>query len=166
MELDKETLEIAARIKLLVVDCDGVLTDGRLYYGEYGEELKVFHVHDGQGIVSLRKAGIHTAIVTARSSKMLTARAAELGIRLLVQNAKDKASVLNEICEKEQIDPMDVAYVGDDLADICAMEIVGLPVSVADGVPETKAAAVLVTSKNGGHGAVREVADMLLSTRA
>jgi 3-deoxy-D-manno-octulosonate 8-phosphate phosphatase (KDO 8-P phosphatase) len=162
MELSEEIATIASQIKLLAMDCDGVLTDGKLYYGPEGEQIKVFHVHDGQGIVSLHLAGIASAIITARSSVMLSKRANELSVGHLIQNAKDKAAAIRTLCEQLNILPKEVAFVGDDVADVPALKIVGLPIAVANGVPAVKAEAALVTSKNGGSGAVREVAEMLI----
>jgi len=166
MELIGKAKDRAPLIRLLAVDCDGVLTDGRLYFGVGGEALKVFDVHDGQGIVSWLASGRIFAIVTARSSSILTARAEELGIKHLVQKASDKADSVLGICKAEGIEMSEAAFVGDDLADVAAMEAVGLPIAVADAMPEARDAAIAVTSKNGGCGAVREVTDALLLAAA
>ena len=165
MEIQDSLIEIAAQIKLLALDCDGVLTDGRLYFGREGEEMKVFHVHDGYGIVKWQNAGLVSAVITARESSMLSARTEELGIKYVVQNAKDKAKELIKICRTEGIDPSECAYVGDDNADIAAFEVAGLAIAVANAVPEVVAAASIVTSKSGGAGAVREVVEGLLARR-
>lgn len=165
MEIQDGLIETAANIKLLALDCDGVLTDGRLYLGRNGEELKVFHVHDGYGIVKWKNAGLLSAVITARESPMVSSRAEELGIDHVAQNAKDKASELLNICRVEGIDASECAYVGDDNADLAAFEVAGLPIAVANAVPEVLAAASLVTSKSGGAGAVREVVEALLASR-
>ncbi|MDH3531200.1 MAG: hypothetical protein OEQ28_16700, partial [Acidobacteriota bacterium] len=115
MELAGEAKDRAPRIRLLAVDCDGVLTDGRLYFGGAGEALKVFDVRDGQGIVSWLESGRIFAIVTARTSPILAARADDLGIKHLVQNSKDKAGSIRGICEAEGIELSETAFVGDDL---------------------------------------------------
>lgn len=156
----------AARIKLLLMDCDGVLTDGRLYFSGAGEEMKVFDVRDGQGIVSWHKAGGISGIISGRSSRIVDLRAAELGIKFVHQRVEDKIQAFLAILAEAYIsDPAEVAYIGDDVPDILLMRKVGLPVAVADAVEEAKAAAALVTKAKGGRGAVREVCDLLVSAR-
>jgi 3-deoxy-D-manno-octulosonate 8-phosphate phosphatase (KDO 8-P phosphatase) len=155
---------IAARIKLLLMDCDGVLTDGRLYFSAGGEEMKVFDVRDGQGLVSWHKAGGSSGIISGRSSKVVDVRAGELGVKFVHQGVEDKIQAFLAILAEAYIsDPAEVAYIGDDLPDILLMKKVGLPVAVGDAVGEVKAAAAYVTEAKGGRGAVREVCDLLLS---
>jgi 3-deoxy-D-manno-octulosonate 8-phosphate phosphatase (KDO 8-P phosphatase) len=149
-------------IKLLLLDVDGVMTDGRITYGSDGVELKSFDVKDGHGLKLLQRAGIEIGIITGRQSEVVTRRAEELGIELVYQNAKDKLIPFNEILEKRGLSPEEVAYVGDDVVDLPVMRRVGFAVTVADAVEDVKPFADLVTTRNGGRGAVREVCDLLL----
>lgn len=149
-------------VALLVLDVDGVLTDGTLYYGSRGQVLSRFHVHDGLGIKALQSQGIEVALVTAKASKGLAARAKELGIEKVCQGVQDKSSALRAIAEARNVPLTRVAYVGDDLTDLPPLAQVGFPIAVANAVPQVKDAARYVTQKPGGHGAVREVCDLLL----
>ncbi|MEZ5306750.1 MAG: HAD hydrolase family protein [Pyrinomonadaceae bacterium] len=160
---DQDVLNRAARIRFLALDCDGVLTDGKIYIGAEGELMKAFHVHDGQGIVRWIMSGRHCAIITARRSDILEFRAKELGIPILRQGVSDKAGMLDELAKELGVEVSEIAYLGDDLGDLSAMKLAGLPVAVANAVPEVKQAASLLTNKNGGDGAVRELIDFLLS---
>jgi len=153
----------SVNIRLLVLDVDGVLTDGRLYFGPRGEALKQFHVRDGLGIQQVAAAGITVAVVSGRRSKMTAARCRELGIRHVHQGAQDKAAQLERLCRRLGIAPSACACVGDDLPDVPLMRKVGLAFAVADAHPDARHAAHLVTRLPGGHGAVREVCDYLLS---
>jgi 3-deoxy-D-manno-octulosonate 8-phosphate phosphatase (KDO 8-P phosphatase) len=152
----------ARRIKLLLMDCDGVLTDGRLVFLGDDDEHKFFHVHDGQGIALFHQAGLKTGVISGRSSSALERRARELGITHLYQNAGDKVRTLDEILAATAIPARECAYIGDDLADIPIMKRVELAVAVADAVDQTKEAAHYTTRAAGGHGAVREVCDLIL----
>ena len=149
-------------IKLLLLDCDGVLTDGRLYFSAQGEELKVFDVQDGQGIVTWLRSGRQIGIISGRSSPILEKRAAELGIRLVYQGVANKLETAKEIWEELGIGPEQTAFVGDDIPDIELMQACGFGVAVANAVEEVKQDADRVTKKTGGRGAVREVIDHLL----
>ena len=152
-------------IRLLLMDCDGVLTDGRLYFSARGEEMKVFDVRDGQGIVSWHKAGFRSGIISGRgAADIIQRRADELGIEFVRVNSSDKVSDFEEIILSLGIGPKNVAYIGDDVGDIELMKRVGFAVAVADAVEETKAAAAYVTKARGGRGAVREVIDRLLAS--
>jgi len=158
-----EVLAAASNIKLLLMDCDGVLTDGRLYFSAAGEELKVFHVRDGQGLVSWHRAGLKSGIISGRGGgEIIKRRAAELGIEFVRTESPDKTKEFFEIIEAAGVSASETAYVGDDIGDIEIMKLVGLPIAVADAVDEVKAAAMCVTQAAGGHGAVREVTDLLL----
>jgi YrbI family 3-deoxy-D-manno-octulosonate 8-phosphate phosphatase len=154
-----------AALRALVTDVDGVLTDGGLYYAESGDELKRFDVRDGQGLVSLREAGILVAIVTRRQSAIVTRRARELGITEVHQHATDKAAVVRDLLARHAIAARDAAYVGDDLGDLPAMKLVGIPIAVKEAVPQVRGAALYVTKAGAGHGAIREITDLILSTR-
>jgi 3-deoxy-D-manno-octulosonate 8-phosphate phosphatase (KDO 8-P phosphatase) len=149
-------------IRLLVLDVDGVLTDGRLYYGPRGEALKVFHVHDGHGIVQLQRAGIAVAVISGRRSPMVSTRCRELGVRHVFQGASDKLPVLERLLRRLRVTAAECACVGDDLPDLPLIERVGLSYAVADAVPAVRRRADRVTRARGGQGAVREVCEQLL----
>jgi 3-deoxy-D-manno-octulosonate 8-phosphate phosphatase (KDO 8-P phosphatase) len=155
----------AAAIRLAVFDVDGVLTDGGLLLGPAGEEYKVFHVHDGLGLVMLRESGFKVAVISSRSAPVVAERMAALGIEHVFQGRDDKRAVLLELAERLGVEPADVAYVGDDLADLPAMAAAGLPIAVADAHPRVRERAQWVTRKPGGRGAVREVCEMLLEAQ-
>ena len=146
-------------IKLVAFDVDGVLTDGSLTFDENGHEYKTFNAKDGQGIVNLNNAGIITAIITARKNGTVEHRAKNLNIKELHQGCKNKIATLDEIINKYNISYDEIAYMGDDLPDICILEKVSLKGCPADAVDEVKAAANFISSKNGGRGAVREFCD-------
>ncbi len=155
----------AARVRLLVLDVDGVLTDGRLYYGTRGEALKVFHVRDGLGMKLLAAAGVTIAVISGRRSGMTGRRCRELGIRHSFQGVEDKLPVFHRLRERLGLAPSVCACVGDDVADIPLMREVGLAFAVADAHPQARSAAQMVTNLPGGRGAVREVCDYLLEAR-
>ena len=150
------------RIKLLLLDVDGVMTDGRIIYLHDGGEAKAFDVKDGHGLKLLQRAGIRVGIITGRQSDIVARRAAELGIEIVYQGAKDKMVPFREILHKCGLEPAEVAYVGDDVVDLPVMRQVGFSVTVADAVEDIKPYVDLVTSRPGGRGAVREVCDFLL----
>jgi 3-deoxy-D-manno-octulosonate 8-phosphate phosphatase (KDO 8-P phosphatase) len=150
------------RIKLLLLDVDGVMTDGRIIYLNDGGEAKAFDVKDGHGLKLIQRAGIKVGIITGRQSDIVARRAAELGIELVYQGAKDKMQPFMEILEKLGLKASEVAYVGDDLVDLPVMRLVGFSVTVADASDDIKPYVDLVTSRPGGRGAVREVCDLLL----
>ncbi len=149
-------------IKLVAFDVDGVLTDGSLTFDENGHEYKTFNAKDGQGIVNLNNAGIITAIITARNNGTVEHRAKNLSIKELHQGSKNKIETLEGIMNKYKISFDEIAYMGDDLPDICILEKVGLKGCPADAVEEVKAVANFISSKNGGRGAVREFCDYIL----
>jgi 3-deoxy-D-manno-octulosonate 8-phosphate phosphatase (KDO 8-P phosphatase) len=155
----------AARVRVLVLDVDGVLTDGRLYFGPRGEALKVFHVRDGAGLKQLAATGVKVAVISGRRSPMTRLRCRELGIRHLMQGVADKAAALRRLCARLRIDPAECACIGDDTPDIAMMRLAGLAFAVADAHPQARQAAQVVTAQPGGFGAVREVCDHLLAAR-
>ena len=159
-------LERARRIRLLVLDVDGVLTDGRLYLSASGEEFKVFHVRDGSGLVAVRRAGIEVAIISGRNCAAVVRRAAELGIRHVRQGVVDKGAELDALLGEFGFAADETACVGDDTPDAPLLQRAGLAIGVADAHPALLAAAHWVTQAKGGRGAVREVCDLLLSARA
>jgi 3-deoxy-D-manno-octulosonate 8-phosphate phosphatase (KDO 8-P phosphatase) len=165
--LDGSALAQRARhIRLLVLDVDGVLTDGRLYFGNEGEALKTFHVRDGAGIVQLRRQGIEVAIISGRKSHMVDLRMQELGVTHVHQGIHDKQAALNALLQTVNIPAEHAACVGDDTPDIPMFEIAGLAVAVADAHPLVRAAAHYITRIAGGQGAVREVCDLILAARS
>ncbi len=161
--LSPELFERAAKIRLLLLDCDGVLTDGRLYYSAEGEALKVFDVQDGQGIVTWLGHGLRAGIISGRSSPIVGKRAADLKIDIVRQGVTDKLSTAIEVAAETGVSLEETAFIGDDVVDLDVMAKVGLSVAVANAVDEVKAAAHLVTERSGGRGAVRELIDLLLS---
>ena len=150
------------RIKLLLLDVDGVKTDGRIIYLNDGGEAKAFDVKDGHGLKLIQRAGIRVGIITGRQSEVVARRAAELGIEIVYQGAKDKLQPFLEIIKELGLEPFEVAYVGDDVVDLPVMRQVGFSATVADAVDDIKPYVDLVTSRPGGRGAVREVCDLLL----
>ncbi len=152
----------ARDIRLLVLDVDGVLTDGGIYYGNGGEELKRFSIKDGLGVKLLQHSGIGVAIITGRSSNLVERRAAELGIQEVIQGREDKREALVELCGRLALTPAQCAYMGDDLPDLGAIRAAGIGMSVADGSETVRAAADWVAERKGGDGAVREAAEYLL----
>jgi 3-deoxy-D-manno-octulosonate 8-phosphate phosphatase (KDO 8-P phosphatase) len=155
-------LERARKTRLLMMDVDGVLTDGRILQDSQGHELKVFDVKDGHGIVMAHRAKLCTAWISGRESETVTQRAKELGIELVFQKIWNKLEVYEKILEATELTPEETAYIGDDLVDIPLLRRVGLAVAVADAVDEVKAAAHLITQRPGGQGAVREVIELIL----
>jgi 3-deoxy-D-manno-octulosonate 8-phosphate phosphatase (KDO 8-P phosphatase) len=155
-----------AAIELLILDVDGVLTDGRLYYSARGEVLKVFDVKDGLGIKRLMAAGVTVAIISGRRSPMVTRRARDLGIKHVYQGSADKLPIFERLRKRLKLDAAACAIVGDDAPDVPVMRAAGLAFAVADAHPVAIQAADRVTPQAGGRGAVRSVCDLLLSARA
>ena len=159
-------MRAASAIRLLVLDVDGVLTDGRLYFGPRGEALKVFDVRDGYGLVALQRAGVAVAVISGRSSRAVSARCRELGIRHVHQGVADKPAVFERLRARLRLARTACACVGDDLPDVPLMKSVALSFAVADAHPAARRAAGAVTRLGGGRGAVREVCDLLLAARS
>lgn len=157
----------AKRIKLLLMDCDGVMTDGRLMLLEDGDEQKTFNVRDGHGIVLFHRAGLKTGIISGRSSSFVQKRARELDMpqEFVWQGIHNKIETFEDVLARAQLDASEVAFIGDDVTDIPIMQRVGLAVAVADAEEETKRAAHFVTERTGGHGAVRDVTDLVLKAQ-
>ena len=153
-------------LKLVLTDCDGVLTDGGVYYSERGEELKRFNIRDGMGVERLRNlAGVETGIVTGEFSVSVTKRAEKLGIAECHLGAKNKAAVVRGILERREFNADEVAYVGDDVNDLPAFAMVGLTACPGDAFEEVKTAADVVLTRAGGQGAFREFAELILKAR-
>lgn len=154
----------AQKIKLAAFDVDGVMTDGSLTFDENGNELKTFNAKDGLGAVRLHEKGIITCIITARDNPTVAHRAEIIKIQELHQGSKNKIETLSKIMEKYNINFEEVAYIGDDLPDICILEKAGLAACPADAVDEVKKVVHLICTKNGGRGAVREFCDLIYNS--
>ncbi|MGA9768149.1 MAG: HAD-IIIA family hydrolase [Blastocatellia bacterium] len=161
-ESNDEITARAAKIKFLILDCDGVLTDGRIFMLPDGDETKSFDVKDGHAIVMLQRAEIKVGIISGRKSSVVRARAKELGIAHLHEKAWVKTEVYEKMLEEEGLSDEQVCYIGDDVVDIPLLRRAGLAVSVSDAVEEAKQFSHLVTARKGGHGAVREVIELIL----
>ncbi len=155
----------AARVRLVVFDVDGVFTDGRLHYGPGGEELKVFHVHDGQGVKRLLAAGVAVAVISGRESAAVSRRMQDLGVAHVFQGDEHKLPIYERLLKKLALTPEETACVGDDLPDLPLLEKAGLAVAVANATAPVRAKAHHLTSATGGMGAVREVCDLILAAR-
>lgn len=164
-DFDDAIVARARKIKMLVMDVDGVLTDGKIHMGESGELFKSFSIKDGLGIKSIQTSGIQTAIITGRQSNALKLRTKELGIQHLIQKRDDKRQALIELLESTQLSPENIAYIGDDLPDLGAILYAGLGACVADAHEALLTRADWVSSKCGGCGAVRELCDFLLKAQ-
>ncbi len=154
-----------ADIALLVLDVDGVLTDGRLYFGARGEALKVFDVKDGNGIKQLMDAGVAVAIISGRRSPAVARRARELGIRHVFQGNSDKLPVFERLRKRLRLEAAQCACVGDDVPDVPIMRAAGLAFTVSDAHPAALAAADMASPNPGGRGAVRDICDLLIAAR-
>ena len=162
---DPLLLERAARIRLLALDVDGILTDGRLYYDNNGNEMKSFSVRDGLGMRLLAVQGIELALITARTSGIVKARAENLKIRHVYQGSTDKLAAFHDLLATTGMDPEQVCYAGDDWLDLPLLERVGLSVTAADGDPLVRERVHWVSSRPGGRGAVREICDLILAAQ-
>ena len=155
----------AVKIKLAVFDVDGVMTDGSITYDENGIEYKTFNAKDGQGIVMITRAGIKTAIITARENGTVKHRFESLGMTKLYMGQKNKIIALKEMLEEYNLSFSETAYMGDDLPDLCILKEVGLACCPSDAVKEVKDVCHFISAKRGGRGAVRELTDLLYKTR-
>jgi len=152
----------ALKVKMLLMDVDGVLTDGRLYYTDSGEAVKVFDVRDGLGIKMAQSMGVKTGVISGRDSEALKRRLEELGIDEIHMGRYKKEEVLEEILRRHRLSEEEVLFIGDDLVDVPVLKRVGFPVAVRNAPEEVKRHAVYITRSEGGRGAVREVVDLLL----
>jgi 3-deoxy-D-manno-octulosonate 8-phosphate phosphatase (KDO 8-P phosphatase) len=163
--IDQSVLDKVKKIKVLLLDVDGVLTDGRIVYDSRGRDSKFFDVHDGMGVHLLNKCGIPTALITAKGSAAIGPRARDMRVDKVYENISPKTRVLTRILKRYGVSSEELCFVGDDLVDICLMRKVGLPVAVANACLEVKKAALWETSREGGRGAVREVSELILKTQ-
>ena len=159
--MEKELINKAKKIKAFVSDVDGVMTDGSIIYDEDGKEYKVFNAKDGQGVVNLKNAGILTAVITARQNGTIQHRFENLGITKIYQGQKDKRAAFQSFLDEFKITADEVAYIGDDLPDICILEQAAIAACPNDAVDEVKKICNFICTKNGGRGAVRELCDFI-----
>lgn len=156
---------IAKKIKLLILDNDGVLTDGKIYYTSGGEQILSFHIHDGLGIKRAQAAGVTVAIISGRDSTALRMRLTELDVKHFFLGQDNKITAFETLASELKLSPEEIAYAGDDLPDIIVMKKVALPIAVANAVNDTKKAALYCTEKKGGEGAVREICDLIVNAK-
>lgn len=163
--MEQYLLEKATKVKLLLLDVDGVLTDGRIIYDSCGRDMKFFDVHDGLGVYLLKKVGIPTILITAKGSRTIKPRARDMQVEEIFENISPKTAVLNKILNKYKVDVSQICFVGDDLVDLCLMKKVGFPVAVFNACREIKQSASYITLREGGRGAVREIAELILKSQ-
>lgn len=165
MNISPEITERAKRIKLLLLDVDGVLTDGRLYFSNQGDEFKTFNTLDGHGLKMLQKSGVKVGIITGRTSNLVAKRANDLGIKILIQGREDKWAALQEILQEHPLPLEDIAFMGDDWPDLTVMCRVGLALAPANAHVSVAERAHWVSNLRGGEGAVREACDLIMTAQ-
>ena len=164
-QVPPDVIQRASKVNFLLIDVDGVLTDGRIVYADYGDELKFFDVQDGAGLVFWNRVGLKSAIITARTSRLLKRRAKEMRIDFLAQGQLLKLPAFEELLRKFRLAPEQICAIGDDLMELPILKRVGLAVAVPNAVEEIRLMAHYVTRRSGGHGAVREVVDLILKAK-
>jgi 3-deoxy-D-manno-octulosonate 8-phosphate phosphatase (KDO 8-P phosphatase) len=164
-ELTQQQREKVQRLKLLILDVDGVLTDGRLFFDDQGKEYKCFHARDGHGIKLLRHSGVEVAVISGRKSNSVAIRMQNLGVDLVYQGHENKRAAFSDVIQRLQLQPEQVAHVGDDVLDLPIMTQVGFAVAVADAHFAVKQRADWCTQAMGGMGAVREVCDLIMQVQ-
>jgi 3-deoxy-D-manno-octulosonate 8-phosphate phosphatase (KDO 8-P phosphatase) len=165
LRMDAALRERACEIRMLVLDVDGVLTDGKLYFDHAGNEMKAFNTRDGMGMKALQRVGIEVAVITGRKSEAVTQRMAQLGIRHVYQGREDKLDAFLELLEITGLDAEHICFAGDDWIDLPVLMRAGLAVSVADAEERVKQQAHWITRRNGGDGAVREICNLILAAQ-
>ena len=163
--MEEHILNKAKKVKLLLLDVDGVLTDGRIIYDSKGRDMKFFDVHDGMGVYLLKKAGIKTILITAKGSRAIKPRARDMRVEEVFENITPKTLVLDKILKKYNVAIDEICFVGDDLVDLCLLKRVGFAVAVCNAAIEIKQNSCYITSREGGRGAVREVAELILKAQ-
>jgi 3-deoxy-D-manno-octulosonate 8-phosphate phosphatase (KDO 8-P phosphatase) len=163
--MEEYILEKVKQVKLLLLDVDGVLTDGRIIYDSKGRDMKLFDVHDGMGVYLLKKAGIKTVLITAKGSRAISPRARDMQVEEVLENISPKTSALDKILRKYGVGAEEVCFVGDDLVDLGLMKRLGFTVAVFNAAPEIKQASHYITLREGGRGAVREIAELILKAQ-
>lgn len=161
----KQLLEKAKHVKFLLLDVDGVLTDGRIIYDSNGYDSKCFDVHDGLGVHLLGRMGVKTILITAKGSKSIGPRAKDMGVEAVYENILPKSKVYEKVCRKYGLTDQEICFVGDDLVDLCVLKRCGVPVATRNASSEVRKVAFYITRKNGGRGAVREVAELILKAK-
>lgn len=162
---DREVRELLSRVKLLVMDVDGTLTDGKVYYSVRGEELKVFSIRDGMGIGLMNIAALPTAIITSEDTEIVTARAKKLNIQHVILGSRDKEKDLRSLAAKLNIELQEIAYIGDDINDIPALQISGIAACPNNAVESVKSICNFIAKSDGGNGAVRELIEAILLSK-
>jgi 3-deoxy-D-manno-octulosonate 8-phosphate phosphatase (KDO 8-P phosphatase) len=165
MLAETQLIDKIKKVKVVLLDVDGVLTDGRIVYDSRGRDLKFFDVHDGLGVYLLKKAGIPTILITAKSSRTIKPRAKDMRVAEVFADVSPKTSVLGKILAKYKVNKDELCFVGDDLVDLGLMKQVGFGVAVCNACGEIKDAAAYTTVKKGGKGAVREIVELILKTQ-
>jgi len=165
LTFEESVLSKARKIKLLLLDVDGVLTDGRIIYDSRGRDSKFFDVHDGMGVYALSKCGIKTILITAKGSRSIRPRARDMHVESVFENISPKTKVLDKILQKYNIGLDEICFAGDDLVDLCLMKKAGFPIAVFNACPEIKQVASYITLREGGRGAVREIAELILKAQ-
>lgn len=165
LNLSSEQQDKVKRLKLLILDVDGVLTDGRLFFDDHGKEYKCFHARDGHGIKLLRQSGVEVAVISGRKSNSVALRMQNLGVELVYQGHENKRAAFAEILQTLNLQAVQVAHVGDDVLDLPVMTQVGFAVAVADANFAVKQRADWCTQTSGGLGAVREVCDLIMQVQ-
>lgn len=163
--MEQDLLEKAKKIKLLLLDVDGVLTDGKIIYDSKGRDMKFFDVHDGLGVYLLQKAGIPTVLITAKGSKAIRPRARDMRVAEVFENISPKTAILDKILKRYKVALDEICFAGDDLVDLCLMKRVGFPIAVFNAAPEIKQVASYITLREGGRGAVREISELILKSQ-
>ena len=153
-------------LKMLVMDVDGVMTDGLQYYSAEGHIMKAFNVHDGQGLRYLANTNVRTAIISVSAAQLIVVRAEEFGVRHILINQRDKGAAMTRLIAETGINPAHIAYIGDDVPDIVAMHKVGISITVPNAHPEVMGVAQYITKTAGGHGAIRELTDLICAAQA
>jgi 3-deoxy-D-manno-octulosonate 8-phosphate phosphatase (KDO 8-P phosphatase) len=164
-EIKSNLRDKARAVKILLLDVDGVLTDGRIIYDSHGRDLKFFDVHDGLGVCLLKKCGIQTILITAKGSRAIKPRARDMRVAEVFADVSPKTIALEKIIKKYKVPADEICFVGDDLVDLCLMKKVGFPIAVFNAAPEIKRSAAYITIRSGGRGAVREVAELILKSK-
>ena len=163
--MQADIIEKIKKIKLLILDVDGVLTDCRIIYDSKGRDSKFFDVHDGLGVYLLKRAGIKTILITAKGSKTIKPRAKDMRVEEFYEDVFPKTKVLAKILKEHRIKTGNICFIGDDLVDLSLMKAVGFPVAVANSCEDIKAASSYITQRKGGRGAIRETAELILKTQ-
>jgi len=163
--MDDIASKLASPIKILLLDVDGVLSNGKLYFSNSGDEIKSFHIHDGLGIKLLQQSGVDVGIITGRDSHIVKRRAENLGIKTIIQGREDKLTAMNEVMASKGLTLEEVAYMGDDLPDLPAIRKAGLGMTVANGQEIVRQHADWISNLNGGDGAVREACELIMAAQ-